>query len=411
VKEQRCRHCHAPLRLTLADLGSAPPSNAYLSTEDLEAPEVWYPLRVLVCEQCWLVQIQDFARADMLFRPDYAYFSSVSSTWLAHAEHYVADMVERFGLNAGHRVVEIAANDGYLLQYVQARGIPCLGIEPTAATAAAARAKGLRIVETFFGLELAETLVAQGWAADLVAANNVLAHVPDIDDFVRGVARLLKPSGLATFEFPHLLCLLAETQFDTLYHEHFSYLALGVVDRIFRANGLSVFDVEEWPTHGGSLRVYAQRADTGRRPRQACVDALLQRERAAGLETPAAYADFQVRAEAIRHALLSFLLQARREGRQVVGYGAAAKGNTLLNYAGVRPDLLAYVVDRNPAKQGRYLPGSRVPIVDESRLAETRPDYVLILPWNLRDEVMRQLDYICAWDGRFVTAVPRLYLW
>lgn len=411
MSEQRCRHCRAPLTLTLADLGSAPPSNAYLSAEDLEAPEVWYPLRVLVCEQCWLVQTQDFARADTLFRPDYAYFSSVSSTWLAHAECYVADMVERFGLNNSHRVVEIAANDGYLLQYVQARGIPCLGIEPTAATAAAARAKGLRIVEDFFGLELAETLVAQGWAADLVAANNVLAHVPDIDDFVRGVARLLKPSGVATFEFPHLLRLLAETQFDTLYHEHFSYLALGVVERIFRINGLSVFDVEEWPTHGGSLRVYAQRADTGRRPRQARVDELLQRERAAGLETPAAYTDFQVRTETIRHELLSFLLQARQEGRQVVGYGAAAKGNTLLNYAGVRPDLLAYVVDRNPAKQGRYLPGSRIPIVDESRLAETRPEYVLILPWNLRDEVMRQLAEVRAWGGWFVTAVPRLQMW
>ncbi|MCK7578329.1 MAG: class I SAM-dependent methyltransferase [Chromatiales bacterium] len=411
MSEQRCRHCRAPLTLTLADLGSAPPSNAYLSVEDLEAPEVWYPLRVLVCDQCWLVQTQDFARAEALFHPDYAYFSSVSTTWLAHAERYVAVMVERFGLNAKHRVVEIAANDGYLLQYVQARGIPCLGIEPTAATAAAARAKGLPIVESFFGLELAETLVAQGQAADLVAANNVLAHVPDIDDFVRGVARLLKPSGLATFEFPHLLRLLAETQFDTLYHEHFSYLALGVVERIFRADGLSVFDIEEWPTHGGSLRVYAQRADTGRRPRQARVDALLQRERAGGLETPTAYADFQARVETIRHELLSFLLQARREGRQVVGYGAAAKGNTLLNYAGVRPDLLPYVVDRNPAKQGRYLPGSRIPIVDESRLAETRPEYVLILPWNLRDELTRQLAEIRVWGGRFVTAVPRLQLW
>lgn len=410
MSEQRCRHCRAPLRLTLADLGSAPPSNAYLSAEELEAPEVWYPLRVLVCEQCWLVQTQDFARADALFRPDYAYFSSVSSTWLAHAERYVATMVERFGLDTSHHVVEIAANDGYLLQYVQARGIPCLGIEPTA-TAAAARAKGLTIIEDFFGLELAETLVARGQAADLVVANNVLAHVPDIDDFVRGVARLLEPSGLATFEFPHLWHLLAETQFDTLYHEHFSYLALGVVERIFRANGLSVFDVEEWSTHGGSLRVYAQRADTGARPCQTRVDALLQRERAAGLETPAAYADFQAHAETIRHALLGFLLQARLGGRRVVGYGAAAKGNTLLNYAGVRPDMLPYVVDRNPAKQGRYLPGSRIPIVDESRLAETRPDYVLILPWNLRDEVMRQLDYICAWNGRFVTAVPRLYLW
>ncbi|QIK38175.1 class I SAM-dependent methyltransferase [Caldichromatium japonicum] len=403
-----CRHCRAPLRLLLADLGSAPPSNAYLRAEDLDAPELWYPLRVLVCEQCWLVQTQDSARREELFRPDYAYFSSVSKTWLKHAEDFVDMAVARFGLGADHLVIELGANDGYLLQYVQRRGIPCLGIEPTAAAAAIARSKGLEIIEAFFGQRLAETLVANGQRSDLIIANNVLAHVPDINDFVRGIALLLHPQGVASCEFPHLLRLLAETQFDTLYHEHFSYLSLSVVERIFAANGLAVFAVEELPTHGGSLRVFAQRIDSGSQPRSREVDALLGRERAAGLETTAAYRGFQARAERIRHDLLRFLLAAHEQGKQVVGYGAAAKGNTLLNFAGVRPDLLPYVVDRNPAKQGRFLPGSRIPIVAEDRLAETQPDYVLLLPWNLRAELMGQLAYVRSWGGQWVIAIPHL---
>jgi SAM-dependent methyltransferase len=304
--------------------------------------------------------------------------------------------------------VEVAANDGYLLQFVQARGIPCTGIEPTASTAAAARAKGLTIVEDFFGTRLAEELTAQGKQADLIVANNVLAHVPDINDFVRGFALLLKPQGVASFEFPHLLRLLENTQFDTLYHEHYSYLSLGTVERIFARAGLAVFDVEELPTHGGSLRVFAQRAATGQHPMSERVAALRQREEAAGLFTRSAYAGFQEKAERIKNDLLAFLIEAKREGKKVAAYGAAAKGNTLLNFAGVRTDLLPFVVDRNPAKQGKFLPGSRIPIVDEARLRTYVPDYVLLLPWNLRAELAEQLAYVRAWGGRLVTAVPKL---
>ena len=403
-----CRHCTAELTLSLLDLGSAPPSNAYLTVEALRAPEKWFPLRVLACETCWLVQTNDFAKANELFDADYAYFSSFSTTWLRHAEHYVADMQARFGLNHASHVVEIAANDGYLLQYVQARGIPCLGIEPTASTAAAAWAKGLNIVEDFFDVRLANNLVVRGKQADLTVANNVLAHVPDVNDFVAGFAVLLKPQGVATFEFPYLLKLIAENQFDTIYHEHFSYLSLAAVNSIFTANGLRVFDVQEQPTHGGSLRVFAQRSDTGQHLPNARVDLLLQREEQVGVLTADYYAGFQAKTNKVKNDFLSFLLEASRHGKSVAGYGAAAKGNTLMNYAGVRPDLLGYVVDRNPAKQGKYMPGSRIPIVDERYLKETKPDYVVILPWNLRLEVMTQLEYIRAWGGQFVTAIPEL---
>lgn len=404
----KCRHCGSELDLPLVDLGSAPPSNAYLTEQKLKVPEKWFPLRVLVCERCWLVQTEDFAQAHELFDADYAYFSGFSSSWLAHAERYVADMAARFNLNASHHVVEVAANDGYLLQYVKARGIPCTGIEPTASTAAAARAKGIPIVEDFFGVRLAEALIMQGKQADLTAANNVLAHVPDINDFVSGFARLLSSQGVATFEFPHLLKLLAENQFDTIYHEHFSYLSLTAVNRVFASNGLSVFDVEEHPTHGGSLRVFAQRSDTGRHPYSERVDEVLQHEAQAGMSTAGYYADFQAKTDKVKNDFLVFLLDARRQGKTVVAYGAAAKGNTLMNYAGVRPDLISFVVDRNPAKQGKFMPGSRIPIVNESRLQDSKPDYVIILPWNLRSEVMQQLDYIRAWGGQFVTAVPEL---
>lgn len=404
----KCRHCAAELSLPLVDLGSAPPSNAYLTAATLNAPEKWFPLKVLVCGECWLAQTEDTAGAEDLFDADYAYFSSFSSTWLHHAERYVADMQGRFNLDETSHVVEVAANDGYLLQYVKARGIPCLGIEPTASTAAAARAKGIRIVESFFGVRLARELAAQGKQADLTAANNVLAHVPDINDFVAGFAALLKPQGVATFEFPHLLRLMAENQFDTIYHEHFSYLSLTAVSGIFAHDGLTVFDVEELPTHGGSLRVFAQRADSGAHAISPRVAELRAREDAAGMTTPDYYAGFQACADQIKNTFLAFLVDAKNSGKKVAAYGAAAKGNTLLNYAGVRPDLLPYVVDRNPAKQGKYLPGSRIPIVDEPRLREERPDYVVILPWNLRDEVMAQLDYIREWGGQFVTAVPVL---
>lgn len=404
----KCRHCQAELTLPLIDLGAAPPSNAYLTMQTLHAPEKFFPLRVLVCTECWLVQTEDYAGADELFSADYAYFSSFSTTWLKHAENYVADMVQRFTLNTNSHLVEVAANDGYLLQYAKARGIPCLGIEPTTSTANAARAKGIEVVEEFFGVTLAQQLSAQGKQADLTAANNVLAHVPDINDFVGGFAVLLKSTGVATFEFPHLLRLVSENQFDTIYHEHYSYLSLTVVQRIFERNGLSVFDVEELPTHGGSLRVYAQRKDSGVRELSQNVADLLERETAAGMNSTAFYAGFQIKANKVKNDLLIFLIETQQAGKTVAGYGAAAKGNTLLNYAGIRSDLLPYVVDRNPAKQDKFLPGCRIPIVAESNLKKNRPDYVLILPWNLRAEVVEQLAYIREWGGQFVTAVPSL---
>lgn len=404
----KCRHCQTELTLPLVDLGSAPPSNAYLTQQTVHAPEKYFPLRVLVCTQCWLVQTEDYAGANELFSADYAYFSSFSTTWLKHAEKYVADMALRFRLDAQSHIVEVAANDGYLLQYAKATGIPCLGIEPTASTAHAARVKGIEIVESFFGVGLARQLTEQGKQADLTAANNVLAHVPDINDFVGGFAVLLKPAGVATFEFPHLLNLIEQNQFDTIYHEHYSYLSLTAVKTIFASNGLTVFDVEELPTHGGSLRVYAQRSDTGKRENSARVLDLLAREEKAGIITLGFYANFQAKADRVKNELLTFLLEAKRIGKKVAGYGAAAKGNTLLNYAGVRPDLLPYVVDRNPAKQNKFLPGCRIPVLGEEQLKQTKPDYVLILPWNLRAEVTLQLDYIREWGGQFVTSVPVL---
>jgi SAM-dependent methyltransferase len=404
----KCRHCQAELSLPFIDLGTAPPSNAYLTAAQLSAPEKWYPLRVLTCTRCWLVQTEDYAHHAELFAEDYAYFSSYSRSWLEHAQAYVEKVAESLKLGPSSHVVEVASNDGYLLQYVQARGIPCLGIEPTASTAKAARDKGIAVREEFFGTEAAERLIAEGLAADLTVANNVLAHVPDINDFTAGFSRLLKPQGVATFEFPHLMRLVSDCQFDTIYHEHFSYLSLSAVSTVFERNGLSVFDVEELPTHGGSLRAYAQRSDLGAFRRSASVDALLGRERAAGVLSAVYYEGFQARAERIKDDLLTFLIEAKRSGKRVVAYGAAAKGNTLLNFAGVRADLVASAADLNPAKQDKYLPGSRIPIVNPEHIARTRPDYVLILPWNLRREVMQQLDIIRTWNGRFVTAVPRL---
>ena len=404
----KCRHCGAEVTLTLIDLGSAPPSNAYLTKLTMRRPEKWFPLKVLVCESCWLVQAEAYSRAAELFNDEYAYFSSFSAIWLTHAEHYVSAMVERFGLSTGSYVIEVASNDGYLLQYVTQRGIPCLGIEPTAGTASAARLKGIETLEEFFGVGLAQNLVNQGKQADLMAANNVLAHVPDINDFVSGFALLLKPQGVATVEFPHLMQLIEHKQFDTIYHEHFSYLSFSTVDQIFGTNGLSVFDVEELDTHGGSLRVFAQRTETGKHPVSEKVMDLLDREAAAGMNRTDYYQGFQEQANMVKNDFLAFLLEAKRQGKAVAAYGAAAKGNTLLNYAGIRPDLLPYVVDKNPNKQGKYLPGTRIPIVTEAHFRNNHPDYVVILPWNLKTEVMEQLAYIRDWGGVFVTAVPEL---
>ena len=404
----KCRHCNATLSLPLIDLGFAPPSNAYLSTQQLHQPEKKYPLRVLVCQTCWLAQTEDFAQAHELFDADYAYFSSFSSTWLEHAKRYATEMSARFHLSSSSHVVEIAANDGYLLQYFKAANIPCTGVEPTASTASAARAKGIDIVQEFFGVALANTLIAQGKQADLTAANNVLAHVPDINDFVAGFTVLLKPNGVATFKFPHLMQLMALNQFDTIYHEHFSYLSLIAVQRIFAANGLTVFDVEEHPTHGGSLRVFAQRTDTGKQPISDRVAKMLRAEDAIGIQTEKYYLAFQVRAEKVKDDFVNFLADAKRQGKTVAAYGAAAKGNTLMNFAELGSDLIQYVVDKNPAKQGKFMPGSRIPIVSPEALHSQRPDYLVILPWNIADEVKQQNAALTKIGTQFVTAVPKL---
>ena len=395
-----CRHCGSPLSDEVIDLGHQPPSNAYLTPEQLALPEITYPLKVFVCTSCWLVQLPAHAAAEELFTADYAYFSSTSSSWCAHAERFVESAVQQLGLGPESLVVELASNDGYLLQYVQQRGIPCLGIEPTQATADAARAKGINTLERFFGVELAEQLEP----ADLVVANNVLAHVPDINDFVAGIARLLKPTGRASIEFPHLLRLLEGNQFDTIYHEHYSYLSLRVVQRIANAVGLEVVDVEELPTHGGSLRVWL--VHSGAAVSTAAVHMVLAAEAAADLETLTAYAGFQQRAEAAKHGLLSFLLQAKQKGKRVFGYGAAAKGNTLLNYAGVRADLLPAVADRAASKQGKLLPGSHIPVLSPEQLTSEAADALLVLPWNLIEELRQQLP-----GTELVTAIPELRHW
>ncbi|HRW05604.1 MAG TPA: class I SAM-dependent methyltransferase [Caldilineaceae bacterium] len=403
----KCRHCAAPLRDVFLDLGSAPPSNAFLSEQDLLAPEAHFPLRLYTCQQCHLVQVDEVQRHDALFSGDYVYFSSYSRTWLTHAERYVDQAVQRLQLNSSSLVLEIASNDGYLLQYVQARGIPCVGVEPTASTAQAARARGVETLEQFFGQRFAQDFSAHRRQADLVIGNNVLAHVPDVNDFVAGLATVLTPEGVVTLEFPHLLQLVQQRQFDTVYHEHFSYFSLHTVTQVLARCGLRIWDVEELPTHGGSLRLWACHSNAHHVSTPAVV-ALQAKEAAAGMLEMAWYQGFQHQADEIKNEFLALLLDAKRQGRQVVGYGAAAKGNTLLNYAGVRPDLLSYVVDASPHKQGRYLPGSRISVVTEDRIRATRPDYVVILPWNLRDEIMDQLAYVRGWGGRFVTAVPRL---
>jgi SAM-dependent methyltransferase len=408
-----CRFCGRALALELIDLGRVPLANSFLRAEDLERPEPLYPLRPMVCERCWLVQIPELERAEAIFR-DYAYFASYSDSWLDHCERYCDTVVERFGLGPRSRVIEAASNDGYLLQFFVRAGIPVLGIEPAGNVASAAEAKGIPTRRAFFGDRLARDLAASGQGADLFVGNNVLAHVPDLNDFVRGIHAVLAPAGVATLEFPHLLRLLDEGQFDTIYHEHFSYFSLGTVTRVFAAHGLEVFDVDELPTHGGSLRVYARRArpeasDRGAAPAAAGgVEALLRREREAGLEDRAAYRAFTARAGAVRDELIAFLRAARGERARVLGYGAPAKANTLLCWCRIGPDLLPFTVDRSPHKQGLFLPGSRIPVRAPEDLLAARPDYVLVLPWNLRDEIAQQMRALGDWGGRFVVAVPRL---
>lgn len=402
-----CRHCHHPLQHVFLDLGFAPPSNAYLSEADLKKPERYYPLKLFVCEHCWLVQTEDYAQADELFSHDYAYFSSVSHSWLAHAAHYTGMITKRLGLNNNSHVIEVASNDGYLLKNFVAAGIPCLGIEPTASTAAAAEKLGIPVLREFFGESLAQRLVAEGKQADLILGNNVYAHVPDINDFTKGLGTALKPDGTITLEFPHLMRLMEHTQFDTVYHEHFSYLSLYSVNQIFIQAGLRVCDVEELPTHGGSLRVYGCHAEDVRATAPA-VQAMLEEEARRGMRSLQTYQTFQSRADRIKDDLLLFLIEQKRAGKRVAGYGAAAKGCTLLNYAGIKPDLLPYVCDAAPSKQGKYLPGSHVPILHPDVLRERKPDIVLILPWNIQAEVTQQMAHIREWGGKFAVAVPSI---
>jgi hypothetical protein len=404
----KCRHCSQVLSKTFIDLGTSPPSNAYLTKEKLQGHEKWFPLRVLICEKCWLVQTEDFAEANELFDSDYAYFSSFSDSWLVHSKNYVDEMCERF--NIGHQsfVIEVAANDGYLLQYFKQRNVPCLGIEPTASTANEARRKGIEIVEEFFGEELSTKLKKENKSADLMIAKNVLAHVPFINDFVKGFSILLKDNGVATFEFPHLDNLISHSQFDTIYHEHFSYLSFVAVKAICETNGLKIFDVQKIKTHGGSLRVFVQRALTGKKNVSNKVNELLFEEINKGVTTLEYYSCLQKSSLKIRNGLFVFLIDCQQRGKLVVGYGAAAKGNTLINFAGIKSDLLPYVVDRNPAKAYKFLPGSRIPIFDESLIKALRPDFILILPWNLKDEIINQLAYVREWGGKFIIAVPEL---
>lgn len=404
-----CRHCETPLTHTFLDLGFAPPSNAYLNPADLLKPEEYYPLKVMVCEQCWLVQTEDYAQADTLFSPDYAYFSSTSSSWLAHAQNYAEQIVDSLQLDSDSLVIEVASNDGYLLKHFLKKKIPCLGIEPTASTAAAAEALGIPVLREFFGEALGKQLANNGQQADLIAGNNVFAHVPDINDFTRGLKAALKSNGTITLEFPHLMQLIEHSQFDTVYHEHFSYLSLFTVSRIFQAAGLRIYNVDTLPTHGGSLRIYACHQDDTR-PTQASVAALLQEEARQGLQQLKTYLDFQPRADQIKNDLLAFLLEQKQKGKTVAAYGAAAKGNTLLNYAGVKPDLLPFVCDAALAKQGKYMPGSHIPILKPEALFEQPIDYLIILPWNLAKEVKQQNSKIANLGTKFVTTVPKLQI-
>jgi 2-polyprenyl-3-methyl-5-hydroxy-6-metoxy-1,4-benzoquinol methylase len=402
-----CRFCGVSLRATMIDLGMSPLANAYLTAEQLHQMEPFYPLRVYVCEHCWLVQLESFTAPESIFS-DYAYFSSYADSWLQHAKTYVAMAVERFNLNAASQIVEIASNDGYLLQYFVARGIPVLGIEPAENIAAAAEQRGIQTLVQFFGEGLAHHLVAHGTQADLVVGNNVLAHVPELNNFVSGLRVLLKPHGVITMEFPHLLQLMAEKQFDTIYHEHFSYFSLHTVRAVFAAHGLTLFDVDELPTHGGSLRIYARHKEDAAHAVTPRVAELLGREEAAGLQCVDTYLTFAEEVKATKRRCLDFFLQAKQQDKTLAGYGAPAKGNTLLNYLGVRTDFLDYTVDRSPHKQGHFLPGTHIPILHPDMVTTTKPDYLVILPWNIQEEIQQQMAHIREWGGKFVTLIPEV---
>ena len=405
-----CRFCQNPLTHEFVDLAASPPSNSYLRAEQLNEPEVFYPLRVFVCEKCFLVQIDEYKKAVEIFDESYAYFSSFTKSWLEHSRKYVEMMCARFGFEENSQVIEIASNDGYLLQYFRQKNVPVLGIEPTLSTARAAREKGIETLTEFFGVSLAEKLVGENRRADLLLGNNVLAHVPDLSDFVGGLRVALKPDGVITMEFPHVLQLIENTQFDTIYHEHFSYLSLHTVKQIFETHDLQIFDVEELPTHGGSLRIFARHAESETHKTTVNVENLLAKEKQSGLTDIKFYLDFQPKVDKIKLDLLAFLIQQKQNGKLVAAYGAAAKGNTLLNYCGVKKDLIAFVVDASPYKQGLFLPASRIPIVDENYIKREKPDFIIILPWNIKDEIIEQLNYIRDWNGQFVTAIPALQI-
>lgn len=407
MKECACRFCGHALTLTFADLGMSPPSNAYLVPEQLGRMEKFYPLHARVCEACFLVQLEEFESPEQIFS-DYAYFSSYSESWLAHARAYAGMMVARFRLGTHSKVIEIASNDGYLLQYFVARGVPVLGIEPAANVAKTAEEKGVSSLVKFFGTKTATDLVREGTQADVLLGNNVLAHVPDLNDFVAGMKILLAPRGVITMEFPHLLRLMQENQFDTIYHEHFSYFSFLTVQKVFARHGIDLFDVEEIPTHGGSLRIFGRHLEDSEKPLSPRVADLLGRERLAGLDGIDAYCGFEAQVRETKRCLLEFLIDAKRSGKRIAGYGAPAKGNTLLNYCGVRCDFIDYTVDRSPHKQGRFLPGVHIPVYAPERIYETRPDYLLILPWNLKDEIISQMAGIRDWGGRFVVPIPEV---
>lgn len=403
----KCRHCSSELTHTFLDLGFAPPSNAYLTKDDLTKPEIYYPLKVMVCDQCWLVQTEDYAQADELFDSEYAYFSSTSTGWLEHAKRYADKMTQDLSLDESSLVIEVASNDGYLLKNFVEKKIPCLGIEPTASTAKAAEALGIPVLQEFFSEELGRQLAREGRQAELIAGNNVYAHVPDINDFTLGLKAALKPKGTITLEFPHLMRLVEFNQFDTIYHEHFSYLSLYVVSQIFKAAGLRIFDVEELPTHGGSLRIFGCHMDDIRQTLPA-VGEVLALEKAFGLQELKVYKSFQAKADEIKNNFLEFLITQRKMGKKVAAYGAAAKGNTLLNYAGVKPDLLTFVCDAAVAKQGKFMPGSHIPIYEPNVLFDEPLDCVVILPWNIADEVVRQNQKLKDAGINFVVAIPEL---
>lgn len=403
----KCRHCNNILEHVFLDLGFAPPSNAYLTEVDLKSPELNFPLKILVCERCWLVQTEDYTKADELFSNEYAYFSSISQSWLNHSKEYFNLVRERFSLCATSHVVEVASNDGYLLKNFVAEDIPCLGIEPTASTARVAEDLGIPVLREFFGNKLALDLVKEKKDADLIIGNNVYAHVPDINDFTKGLKKLLKPEGVITLEFPHLMRLIEHAQFDTAYHEHFSYLSLSAVKSIFNKQGLRVWDVEELNTHGGSLRIYGCH-ENSEKLNTKMVDKILNQELKNGLLDLNTYNEFQARAEKVKNTLLSFLIEQKNAGNSVAAYGAAAKGNTILNYAGIKTDLLPYVCDSAPSKQSKYMPGSHIPILSPEVLNERKPDYIIILPWNIAEEVLNKYSFVKEWGAKFVTAVPEL---